>query len=607
MRRLDSIWRELAGVRERYGATEVATVIAEMLAAIRLLPQEGQDSLLKRERELTAQDWSYLQYVAATAWQDDVALLTSSDVSPFGSNPTTERYQPGYFELVRLAVVDLVTQRDLLKSREAMFEACLALAEDLGERGGEHMLRPEVAKLLAEVVVPRAKQRAYCAFSASAQSAMHLAFRGLKVTLQVQTPEVASFWLALSVAAQLQLQVRVGDPFQDLLNEWSEISATYDVAVVTPPFGAKVTLRYPLQSGFPPPASEAWGVALAALRSRHTAACLLPNGFLFRNSLSDQAFKAKAIQRYGLQTVVSLPPGAAARGSAVSTSVVILTPSSPVSDILMVDAADGRTGRQPLGDGDVAQVVSLVRNRRSDGSSRLVDEGEIAHQNFNLSPERYVLSPEARRADAMLQRGETVALEDLVDIYRPQATPGHLVDPDVAYEPNAWARELAVSDLDDLGLAGRPSKHLLATPMELPKLRKAELRPGDVLLVTKGSAGRVGYVSDIPQDELWVANQSFAILRLRKNAPIIDPKVLFRFLSSGLGQELVQRLKVGSTIATLQMADVRRIPILVPSPEKQAKVAADVGRLFGLQAQIAELRSRILLERHTMWPKWEDN
>jgi len=144
---------------------------------------------------------------------------------------------------------------------------------------------------------------------------------------------------------------------------------------------------------------------------------------------------------------------------------------------------------------------------------------------------------------------------------------------------------------------------MLLPPDVVRLARKARLEPGDVLLVIKGSIGKVGFIREIPDDATWLASQSFAILRLRPHAPLSDPRVLFRFLSSPLGQANLHSLRVGSTVPGLQMADIRRLPIILPSVAEQTDISQEVEELFALQDQIQELRAKATAKQTEIWPE----
>jgi type I restriction enzyme M protein len=167
----------------------------------------------------------------------------------------------------------------------------------------------------------------------------------------------------------------------------------------------------------------------------------------------------------------------------------------------------------------------------------------------------------------------------------------------------ASVKELVVSDLSDLGLVSPPSKLLQVSQAQLHGLRRAELHPGDIVLVTKGSVGKVGLILQIPDGETWVANQSFAILRLRRSGPFQTPTVLFRYLNSRMGQGLLQGLKVGTAVSTLQMADLKRLPVVIPDEGTQALVVAQMDRLLELQSEIDTLRAEQAGMQAQIWPE----
>lgn len=102
-----------------------------------------------------------------------------------------------------------------------------------------------------------------------------------------------------------------------------------------------------------------------------------------------------------------------------------------------------------------------------------------------------------------------------------------------------------------------------------------------------------------------LASESFTILRLRRRGPIIDPAILFRFLSSSMGQVTIQSLKVGAVISGLQMADLRRLPVLVPSAEAQGAIAAEMSSIFDMQEKIQRMRQDLIERQKTIWPEMD--
>jgi type I restriction enzyme M protein len=249
--------------------------------------------------------------------------------------------------------------------------------------------------------------------------------------------------------------------------------------------------------------------------------------------------------------------------------------------------------RHPIG------LAGLIERHKPTDISLTVPVDDLAANDFNLSVERYVLEPEARRMRELTARASTVSLEDIAELYRPQAISG--AKGAIAASETGLV-EVGVADIDEAGLVRSPVKQLAVTPDVALQARRARLEAGDVLLVIKGSVGKVGFIREIPQGATWLASQSFVILRLRQHSPLSDPRVLFRFLTSGLGQANIQSLRVGAYVPGLQMADVRRLAIIVPDRKTQEMIARDVDGLFSLQDQIQELRAELADKQGRIWP-----
>lgn len=557
-----------------------------MLAAIRLLPLDDPDGLMGRETELTTAEWEKIRFKALLAWKQD--HRHPLPVAPFAMGFNLTRWTPGYFEHLRLALLPMAKAHMSKKGSADALAAALGLLDLANiDRHGPSWSPIGLGELLDDLVSDGKPSTAYCAFEPSAIAALLLGSRGTKVVLEIPNLEMATLWSGVAVWAQCDVDVWEGSPDHRL--NAASIPRYGDVSVIAPPFG---------------PDAQAWAIDLARESARHIAICLMPNSFLFRSSVADQAFRERAILRYGLNTVVSLPRGAVSEASGLLASVLIMEGDTSPDRVLMVEGKDFKAGRRFDAKADRDQLVSLVRRRTDAGSSRLVSIEELRANDFNLLPERYVRDPATAKLMERLARSQTVPLGDLVDLYRSQPTPaGRGIDEDAQSEDLYPVKELVVSDLSDVGLALSPSKTLTVSQFDLHRLRKAELFEGDILVVTKGSVGKVGFVRRMPANEQWVANQSFAILRLRQSAPIAFSNFLFRYLSSSIGQELLRSLKVGVGLQTLQMADLKRLPVIMADLEAQYEVSHEVEQLFELEDQIQSIRQKQAELQTRIWPE----
>jgi type I restriction enzyme M protein len=495
-------------------------------------------------------------------------------------------------------------------------QALIELATSSGgpPRGGASALSRMIVDIVSygEEVDAASKPRVFCGFDFAAEVAIEIAAAGLEADLDLQNGGVAAICQCISFAENLKLRVRCGDPVE-LARAGKEMRGgdpwpSHDIAIVIPPFNDKsrATEADTLGTGLPRAAnSESVGVTLALARGREIAICVVPPSFLFQTSKANQVFKEYAIADFGLDTVASLP-GGIFQFSAIAAGLLLFKPStaqkciSPESRTVFMVAALGERDRPAIGSGLTDGIGKVIRDHEITVNSSLVTIRDIAANDFVLQPERYIENPEAQRLRELEASSTLIPLEDLVEFLRPQAVRKAQDDDTVA----ATYIEVAVADLDEVGRVRRPTKQVSVSRDSVIQTRRALLKPADIILVIKGSVGKVGLVRDMPDDAEtnWIASQSFVILRLRQRAPIQDPRVLFRYLSSPLGLAKLQNLSVGTTVPGLQMAALQRLSIAVPPIREQREIGRQMDELFAIQDQIDGLRAKVGERQQAIWP-----
>lgn len=550
-----------------------------------------------------------------STWSEMANRLAETDSRLWAVRPRIN-YPFGVIDKIRRELIALDTVREGKPVPATLVRAVLGLG------GGRVAYLPSLSRstqlLIADSLAIIPGERVHCADTGAAELALFLATeRGAKVRLEVRDQQSAILLTWLAVASKTEMDVwvqsaeRHGPLFvtQDGLGLRPEFK-DFDAAVLYPPLGLQareLSDARMQQTGLPPGSSpESIHVMQVAARAQR-AACVVPSSYLFRTTKAEQILKEAAIMQYGLDTVVALPREALGRHTAISASLLIFrsAPDRPRDgSVLMVDprVAAERDGRWHLG------AASAVREREDGPISALVPLQDIAAQDFNLTVDRYVLDTQARHARDALASAET-RLEDIAELHKPQSLPSRAASRAQAIDdapPFTGASErlleVGVPDIDEAGVVRQPRKEVTPTPEVLQRSRKARLEAGDILLVTKGSVGKVGLVRQVPEDETWLASQSFVVVRLRRVGPVSDPRVLFRFLSSEVGQTALRSLTVGTTIPGLQMADIRRLPVLVPTKAIQAEVVAEVRRAFDAQDQILKLREETVTRLGHVWP-----
>lgn len=468
---------------------------------------------------------------------------------------------------------------DGFADRSLILELSLALARRADTRGEFMCLNPWLSDILLAVLVPIQGETAYCAYPGAAEMALRLGLKGLEVRLELERG-LAGFWSAVAVACDAPVTVTDTMSRQDPFGILPEYPALYDLALVVLPFGKRAVSP---KTGM---TSEMAGIELAVSVAKRSLV-VVPASVLFRTSGADQAFKDQLIDRGKLRAVAALPTGAMLPHTNIASGLLLLGPRSQDERILMMDSSAGPS------DVPLPALFSKMMSEDETHGSRRVLPPEIAAQGFNLSPERYVLSSDARRVQTLLDQGPTATLDDLVEILRPQMVVGKR-------GPASGIPEISVSDIGDFGLVESPGRHVEPDADQFGRLSKARVREDDILLVAKGSVGKAGLVG--PDGNDWIASQSFVILRPRRHGPLADAAYLYRYLTSEIGQTAVQSLKVGMTVPMLQMADIKGFAVPLRSAEEQARIGAQVRDLFALQGRIAQMRREGAERQAGMWP-----
>ncbi len=166
------------------------------------------------------------------------------------------------------------------------------------------------------------------------------------------------------------------------------------------------------------------------------------------------------------------------------------------------------------------------------------------------------------------------------------------------YVPRTF--EVSASDIPQAGYISRPSETIYVKENNLKKAEIQRLNSIDIVLAIKGSVGKVGIVPEKLEGK-WIANQSFQIIRLRKDSAICDPRVLYMYLKSYVAQDLLRYRSYGATIPMVQKRDVVKFPVIVPSPEQQQETIEFFEEEVRLMAKIKILEAKIRKLNEAYW------
>ncbi len=367
----------------------------------------------------------------------------------------------------------------------------------------------------------------------------------------------------------------------------------FQSAVAMPPFGTKFYNKAEVQDiwgRFPEKSlmDEVYQLRHMLAQASDRVVCFVTNGFLFRSAAGERQFKEDVLNKNWLKAVISLPSNLLELTS-ISLSVVVFDKTKSSQDVLFVDASSehfiekvSRT-RNKLTNAD--DILSVFKEFKNSQFSKLCSIKEIEAQEYNLSPNRYVLSEKDVGLDAFLKNYELAKLSDLVEIVRPQAIK-HDENGDCVYI------EHNLTSLNPVGQLTGDGKVVKVSSKEAGKAEKQRILIGDVLVSCRGAVGKVALIDFAVSGNL-LASQAFAILRLKPHISDITSTALYQYLISEYGQIQLSGLVTGTTAQMLSAKDLSNIDIPKFTPEKLAELEVVRSTVLEKYAQLVQLESEI--------------
>lgn len=343
-----------------------------------------------------------------------------------------------------------------------------------------------------------------------------------------------------------------------------------------------------------------------AAQTRGIAAIVVPNGFLF-SSGKDRDVREYLLKKGWVEAVIALPNGIF-QSSGLGTSMLVLNTQAHHRRVGFVDASlphfrvsmgKGRVSLQNTGlvvefcrQLRVESDIQAAAGRQEEGPyTQAVSLEAILDNDATLDVGRYVIPEQQREAQARMETLPTATLEEVVRILIPIPNRDRGVNATEGVE----ALEVGAADLPSAGYIRSPEK---SVSVRLATKRSGDamdifLRPRDVLLVVKGTVGKIGIVPDNvppPGDGGWIAGQSFVVLRGAK--PGVDLRGLGLWLRSKMGQQVLDGIKTGATIPMMSISTLRKLKVFALNAPLTEAAVEILEQEEELQWQIESLQDK---------------
>lgn len=450
-------------------------------------------------------------------------------------------------------------------------------------------IEPSLADLMIRLASPADGVTAYTPWDVTAQLADRLSRLGCSV--MVENPIASPFPALVEVFSGREIETSFSDPVRSPGFVSRGKLRLCDVAIAFPPVGIKAETglaERDLFDRFDIPKAT-WAVLAVQhllAQSKQRVIAVVPHSLL-QGLGSDRALRQQIVDSGRLQAVVSLPSGLMF-GTAIQLAVLVLAPAGTADKVRFVDASGdafresaSRTRTTLV---NLDKIVDAALTNKRSAVARTSSYAEIEANDYQLLVARYVLAPNQEKLRSKLAGTRLTSLGDLVETVRPlpaSANPGDDLIP---------VREVGTADIPPVGYV-RPGRELYAESVAMSKGSDQFLKPGDIVLIIRGSTGKVGIVPDSapkPGPGGWVAGSSATVLRAR-STNAVDPKALFLVLRSHLGQELLKSITSGATIPMITLRDLSKLETPLPTAASGRRAAEVLDAEEALQRQIEEL------------------
>lgn len=469
---------------------------------------------------------------------------------------------------------------------------------------------PELAQLMVNLSIGPDQTSVYCPWESSGQIIGSLLESETYLQVRAESPSLSPLPALLSLFRKAPTDLVLSDPLRAPTAVKGGRLQKFDAALSIPPMGVgddlKDVVEHDLYGRFPVKPATATGLMVQHILSQTegTSAIVVPNGFLFGLG-RDQELRAHLLNHGWVEAVIALPAGIF-ESTSVGAALLILNNETDHRHVAFVDATQPFFC-EPAGKGKVTlhntdaiykffnEFVWLddageVGRPLDESLASVVPVEDILDNNASLDVSRYVMAQEQRDVQAQLASMPNKALADLAIIMSPVPNKDRKADSPAAIE----VYEVGAADLPAAGYIQSPEKtiSIQLTGRRSGNVDDVFLRPHDLVLIIKGSTGKVGIVPpDVPPPGVggWIAGQSAVVLR--GSGPDADLRGLGLWLRSKMGQQLLESIKTGASIPMISVGTLRKLRVLAPTARWTAAAVAALDKEADLQRRIAALQT----------------
>ena len=353
----------------------------------------------------------------------------------------------------------------------------------------------------------------------------------------------------------------------------------------------KAVLEYDVFNRFTHNSKSTQGKAISHLIMQVQGRIIItvPQGFLFTGA--DRELREYLVKNQMVEAIIGMPNGLL-ETTAIPFSIVILNTEkkSPVVRFVKVDVSTYVTSLSRTSHlCNIEQLCDVVYAEYEDENVVNVSTDVILNEGSLLNGARYFVNQEEDKFSKALTGKELVSLHAFADLIGARAF--IYLDGDQNDE-GIRAAEVGATDLPDFGYIQSASKFAVIDINKNKNFNKLYLRPNDIILIIKGSVGKIGIIPEDAPKQYWLPGRSSVVIRLHDERKI-QAKVLFMLLRSQFGKECISRISSqGSAIPFIQLKELEKLLLPLPTNEEAEKAIAVLEEEAKIQKEILALQKR---------------
>jgi type I restriction enzyme M protein len=478
----------------------------------------------------------------------------------------------------------------------------LLVQETRSEMRGLILPSIEFERVMIQSLDPKSGSSIYCPWDASVIFALKLAEQSFSVFLEPISKNIAEIASLLCYVFDMSnIEIKVANPITD--PSWRDNDhdlQQFDYTISMPPYGMKYDQNI-LDDQFNRFDSKAktgdWmHIAHQMSQTKTRGVIVVPNSFIYKTTGTEKTYKEMLLKTGVLKAIGKLPESHSFTKSQTDGYVLLLEKQNAnvQSDLLMFDLS--------LQNSSSFSKMDLDRIIEDKSSMAKVSLEELVANDFNLSLERYLIQGDHKKVRQVIDSyKDKIGLEMVAKVINPH----HFHKKDTGDRLLSIC-EITLEDIPNNGIVRSASKTVQVADHYFSSANKQELQDGDIIMSVKSKIGTLGLIAKSTnggESLPWLASQNFVVIRLNKHklAPLKNEVVLYQYLTSVLIQQYLQNLVQSSSVPMIQIDDIRRLPVLVPSSDEQDRMICEHEKIQSLYYQIATISNEIDAVKASTW------